>query len=400
MQSGKNAESMDNSAVCGDGEKVSAGAAALGGPGAADKYAAYAFGCFLRGISGQYAALKSLRLPEAWEELCAAAGPSMLSVPAEEVMKSGLGCGQGNWRLAVLLGDPVAHSLSPALHNAFNCYDKTCKYIYLTAKAAVGELDEFLSRWAEELPFMCGFNVTHPYKEKVFSFLSAGGRVTEEAAAIGAVNTVFRGSDGGAFGDNTDWSGWLRSWNSRIGLPIKGRRAVVFGAGGAARAVIYALLRSGISGVTIINSKARACRLIEHFKELQKQGRLPEAGLMQADVSPGSYEPGTIFVQATPVGQNPDSGFSVYSWPASDFSSKTAVNREQGGITACDLVYNPRVSEFLRLSIPYAGKSMGGAGMLIWQAVYARERFACGNGLECFQPEDAFIEALERDIFA
>ncbi|MGE5552803.1 MAG: shikimate dehydrogenase [Betaproteobacteria bacterium] len=158
-----------------------------------------------------------------------------------------------------LIGDPVAHSQSPAMQNA--------------AFAAAG-LDWVYLAWrvaSEALPAAVaglralrvrGFNVTIPHKVAILPLLD---ELAPEAEAIGAVNTVV-GRDGRWRGENTDAAGFLRSLVG-FGVDPGGRRVVLLGAGGAARAVGYALVRSGAAALHVANrTEERAHRLAEALR--------------------------------------------------------------------------------------------------------------------------------------
>ncbi|HJQ85248.1 MAG TPA: shikimate dehydrogenase, partial [Candidatus Binatia bacterium] len=135
-------------------------------------------------------------------------------------------------RLFGVLGDPVEHSLSPAMHNAAFAA-AGLPHLYLRHRVAPPALPEAL-REARTLR-MAGLNLTVPLKEAVLSLLD---RVTARAAEAGAANTIVFGDDGGLLGDNTDGAGFLRALRGRV--RVRGARAVVIGAGGSARAVATA----------------------------------------------------------------------------------------------------------------------------------------------------------------
>src|SRR5262249_51912740 len=150
----------------------------------------------------------------------------------------------GEARLFGVLGDPVDHSLSPAMQNAaFTACE--LPYLYLRYRVPADALPEAFAD-ARRLA-MGGLNLTVPLKEAALGLLDD---VTPEARRIGAVNTVVIG-DGRLAGDNTDARGFLRSLEGRVELG--GAHVVLIGAGGSARAVGTALATSGCTHVTIAN---------------------------------------------------------------------------------------------------------------------------------------------------
>lgn len=145
-----------------------------------------------------------------------------------------------------LIGDPVAHSVSPAMHNAaFAAHTLPDRYALWPTSAAL--LLERVASLRE--PQMRGANVTIPHKTAVMSLLDL---LEPDAQAIGAVNTIVREADGRLRGSNTDAPGFARAL-ATADYRVSSGRAVVLGAGGAARAVVYALVQGGIRSLVISN---------------------------------------------------------------------------------------------------------------------------------------------------
>ena len=193
----------------------------------------------------------------------------------------------GATRLAAVIGSPVRHSLSPALHNAaFAAVG--LDWVYLALEVPEGEVPEALAG-ARALG-LGGLSVTMPHKEAA---ARACDRVTDDAAALGAVNCVVIG-DGELVGHNTDGDGFLSAL--RIdGFDPEGVRCVVLGAGGAARSVALALARSGAEEVAILNrTEERARQAVEL---LGGCGRV-----LTADDAPDAIAEAYLVVNATSVG--------------------------------------------------------------------------------------------------
>ena len=259
----------------------------------------------------------------------------------------------GQTKLVGLIGYPVEHSLSPAMHNsAFTALGLNWCYVPLPVPPErVGEAIAGL----RALGFV-GANVTVPHKEAVMAYLD---HVTPEAQAIGAVNTIVVRE--GLIGYNTDWQGFLTALSER-GFDPQGKRAVVLGAGGAARAVVYALAQAGAQ-VTVLNrTLARAQALVQDFASL-----FPSLPLCFLPLTPQTLEEQTaeahLLVNTTPVGLWPEVDQSI--WPEDlTFPSHLAV---------FDLVYNPRQTKLLQQARAAGAKAIGGLGMLVHQGAAAFE---------------------------
>src|SRR5438552_2351375 len=160
----------------------------------------------------------------------------------------------GQARLFGVFGDPVDHSLSPAMHNAaFAAVG--LPHLYLRYRVAPAALATALAE-AKALG-MGGLNLTVPLKEPAIPLVD---RLTAAAERAGAVNTILFRPDGRMVGDNTDGDGFLRALRGRV--RPRGARSVIIGAGGSARAVASALGRAGCRSLTIANrTPARAERL-------------------------------------------------------------------------------------------------------------------------------------------
>ena len=260
----------------------------------------------------------------------------------------------GQTKLVGLIGYPVEHSLSPVMHNsAFVALNLNWCYVPLPVPPErLGEAVAGL----RALGF-AGANVTVPHKEAVMACLD---RVAPGAQAIGAVNTIAI-REGELIGYNTDWQGFLTALNEG-GFDPEGKRAVVLGAGGAARAVIYALAQAGAQ-VTILNrTPSRARALVRGFSPL-----FPPTSLTSLPLNPQTLREqaaqAQLLVNATPVGMWPEVGRSV--WP----EELTLPNH----LTVFDLVYNPRQTKLLQQARAAGAKTIGGLGMLVHQGAAAFE---------------------------
>jgi shikimate dehydrogenase len=260
--------------------------------------------------------------------------------------------------LVALLGRPVAHSLSPLMHNtAFRAQDVSHVYVaFEVAPQALGEAVAGLRALG-----LAGANVTVPHKEAVVEHLDA---LTERAEAVGAVNTLFWKKNGALTGDNTDAAGFLAPLEPRADR-LRGRNALIFGAGGAARAATYALLTSGFAlrRLTLAaRTPSRAERLAADLAPFDEKGALAVVPEGEAGEAVRSAH---LLVNATPLGMEPDPEGTPWS-DASDFS---------GGQLAYDLVYAPRETRFLHEAERQGATPIGGLEMLVGQAAASYRRW-------------------------
>jgi shikimate dehydrogenase len=247
-----------------------------------------------------------------------------------------------------LIGWPVEHSVSPAMHNAaFGALGLPWSYGLLPTPP--GRVKGALRRLVSQ--DYRGANVTVPHKQAVLPHLD---EVDETARAIGAVNAVVV-REGRLLGYNTDGDGFLAALQEE-GFEPAGRCALVLGAGGAARAVVAVLSRVGCS-VTILNrTVGRAAQLAEEFGGTGARAPVawvPEDVALQ-DLALSNFD---LLVNATSVGMWPQA--EACPWPETfSFPSHW---------TVFDLVYNPVETCLLALSRVAGAKAIGGLGMLVHQ---------------------------------
>ncbi|HBF37268.1 MAG TPA: shikimate dehydrogenase [Firmicutes bacterium] len=163
----------------------------------------------------------------------------------------------GSTTVLAVFGDPVSHSLSPLMHNAaFSALDWNCVYIPCRVQS---EQLSIAVRSIQALNWK-GVNITIPYKQAVQAELD---QISGDAEKSGSVNTIIN-RDNQLIGTSTDGIGFLRSLQEEGHFEVKEKNVILFGAGGAARAVIYSLINAGIKSLTIVNrnfEKANDLRL-------------------------------------------------------------------------------------------------------------------------------------------
>ncbi|KUK11050.1 MAG: Shikimate dehydrogenase [Clostridia bacterium 41_269] len=274
-----------------------------------------------------------------------------------------------------LIGHPIEHSLSPIMQNAAinHCGLDFC---YLAFNVLPENLEEAVKGMLS-LGFV-GFNVTIPYKEAVIKYID---ELDENACLIGAVNTVVI-KDGKTYGYNTDGKGFLESLK-KDGVLYKGKKILIIGAGGAAKAVATALAVEGALKITIANRNLkRAWELAEHIKKIGTESFA--VGLNSDEVLRFELRQADIIVNATPVGMYPNTNMI----PISDMS---CINPEA---VVCDLIYNPIQTLFLKTAREMGCKVIDGSGMLLYQGV---EAFRLFTGIK--PPVEVMYRALHDELW-
>ncbi len=279
-------------------------------------------------------------------------------------------------RLVGLIGHPIKHTYSPFIHNV--AFELTgLDYIYLPFNVLPVNLKSAI-KGLVALGYK-GFNVTIPHKVKVKEFMS---KVSEEASLVGAINTVLI-EEGKLYGYNTDVAGVLESLYS-FRKEISDNECVIIGAGGAARAVIYTLIKHfRPSKIHLLNrTEQRAETLRQFFKTKMKFDSFSVHELVPPDVKE-LIKNSSLIVNATSVGMYPDEDDSVL--PQKDMFSKDQI--------VFDLVYNPAQTKLLRIAQSSGAKTVDGIKMLVNQAAKSFEIWT-GEKMPVEQVEKALILKL------
>ncbi|HTZ82967.1 MAG TPA: shikimate dehydrogenase [Candidatus Acidoferrales bacterium] len=237
-------------------------------------------------------------------------------------------------RVYGVVGDPIAHSLSPAIMNAaFRRENVNAVYLALHAKT----LKDLLT-CVNEIPIH-GISVTMPYKEAILPFLD---NTDSHTTKVGACNTVVRAQDGKLYGFNTDTAGIVRPLERRLST-LEGARILVIGAGGAARAAVFGLKERGAE-VYILN------RTAAHAKKLAHQAR---ARLMKRpDLKKMAFD---VIVNATPVGMGN--------------SKETPLQeKEINARYIFDMIYDPPETRLMKLAKERGAQIIPGIEMFVHQA--------------------------------
>jgi shikimate dehydrogenase len=264
-----------------------------------------------------------------------------------------------------LIGFPLEHSLSPPLHQAAlqstGLIGEYRLYPVPTNPESIQQLRELVDMVRRQE--IHGLNVTIPYKEEIMVFLD---ELTTTARAIGAANTVAF-FDGQVLGDNTDASGFWADLTRLFPVLVdRPSTALLLGAGGAARAVAFALLQSGWKVIVAARRIKQAQELINNFSSTPEKASLeavylPSSGVGEWKVSRGV----ALIVNTTPVGMSPHT--SASPWPQGI--------RMPEGAFVYDLVYNPAQTLLVRQARQAGLMAASGLGMLVEQAALAFERW-------------------------
>jgi len=296
-------------------------------------------------------------------------------------------------KVFAILGHPVAHSLSPKLHNAvfhdLGLEDRTYGFCDIPPERLELVLEELRKGK------FSGFSVTIPYKQEVMKYLE---EISERAKKIGAVNTILSREDGTLFGDNTDYAGFAKSleeagvirpfikddfepWRVEGGnalKEVKRTTALILGHGGVAQSVIEVLHDNGYK-VTVATRRARKDRKDLHDrKDIEKlkdvDSRILVKGYDELDPE-GDYQ---MIVNTTPIGMHPhedETPLQDEHWYKQDR-------------VYMDVIYNPKKTLFLKKAEQAGAKTVTGDRMFLWQAVEQAKYFC--------EREEVPVKVMER----
>ncbi|HTE37443.1 MAG TPA: shikimate dehydrogenase [Reyranella sp.] len=277
--------------------------------------------------------------------------------------------------LVGLLGANIGQSLAPALHEDAAAAAGMVGHYHLmdVDGPRPRTLPELLA--AVRTAGFAGVNVTFPFKEAVIPLLD---EVSPEAAEIGAVNTVVFDPAGRSTGHNTDRSGFRAAFLAAFGADaVRGKAVLQLGAGGAGRAVAFALRDLGVSSLRLYDRDTRRARNL--CADLGGNCEVLDAPEPAAASVAG-------IVNATPIGMTGHDGLPM---------TPEVVQPHQ---VVADVIYTPLETEFLKAAKAKGARTMGGAGMCVHQAVRAFELFA-GRTPDLARMERTFIDAsTKRDV--
>ena len=265
-----------------------------------------------------------------------------------------------------VIGDPIEHSLSPWMHNAgYEASGIDAEYLRFHVEP---------SQLAEAVKGLCalgysGWNVTLPHKETIISLLDT---LTPAARRAGAVNTV-KIHEGQRIGHNTDGNGFIRSVEGKLD-GFKGKKAVLLGAGGAAKGIALALAEQGMQVHILNRTTDKASVLVELIKQW---GGTATSG----EFAPGDWiEDVDLLVQTTSVGLHGE----PFPFSLQAISERALV---------VDIIFNSRDTAFLNDAKKQGCRTLNGLGMLLYQGAYAWEFWLGGQA-----PVEAMRQALKDQL--
>ncbi len=257
-------------------------------------------------------------------------------------------------RICGIIGDPVEHSLSPAMHNA--AFKKAgLDYVYLPFKVTAGNLPGAITGLRSLN--LRGINVTIPHKVAVIPLID---ELEPMAEKIGAVNTIVN-DNGRLKGYNTDAAGFLKSLSAKD-IDPSDKKVVILGAGGVSRAIAFTLAEKAAE----INVMSRSRTIEEAGKLVSNLSRYSKNKTLATELNENNLkqalEYADILVNATSVGMNPD-------------ADKTLVPRKliKPGLVVFDVIYNPEKTRLIEDAEKAGAVVIGGLDMLIWQGALAFE---------------------------
>ncbi len=257
----------------------------------------------------------------------------------------------GHTRVAALIGSPARHSLSPIILNtAFDELGLDWRFVVFEVAPGEGRAAVAAVRTLD----LGGLSVTMPHKDAAYEAVDDR---TPVAAALGAVNCVFRDGDR-LVGDNTDGPGFVDSLRVDHGVDVAGRRCVLVGAGGAGRALAWALGQAGAADVAVVNrSPGPAQRTAELAGAV---GRVGDA----TDVAKAD-----VVVNATSI------GMAGRGRPGDEPALPVDADSLHSGQIVADIVYFPSETPLLAAAAARGATTVPGIGMLVHQAAHALRRW-------------------------
>jgi len=279
----------------------------------------------------------------------------------------------GKTQIVAVIGDPVSHSLSPKMHNAaFAALGMN--WVYIACRVVAQNVAEAVA--AVRALEWKGMNVTVPHKQAVISYLE---EVSDAAAAVGAVNTIVNRA-GKLFGDNTDVVGILRAATDGAGLSSWPEHVVVFGAGGAARGVIYALTTvEAVKRVTVLNRTASRAEALA--KELGGAKHVDAAPLDREHAARALADAGLI-VNVTSLGRG-------------ELAEESPVRDDwrclRPGVVCIDSNYSPPETRLMRQVRAAGGRPFNGIDMLVYQGA---------RSFELWTGRQAPVQEMKRALLA
>ena len=277
-------------------------------------------------------------------------------------------------KLVYLFGNPVEHSISPHMHNA--AYKKlNIDFEYIARQINGDDLRKAVE--SLKLPDVAGSNITVPYKEKIMPLLD---NIDEQAKLIGAVNTVVN-KNGQLYGSNTDYLGFIDSLKNDGGIIPAGKKVLILGAGGGARAVAVGLCQNAVGSLFIFDVEAEKAEKLSNGLKKNFKTSINTAG--SAEEIQELVNNMDILVNSTPVGM----------FPLEEFSPIDESIKLPKKMFVYDLVYNPSQTSLVKKAKASGAKAVTGLGMLVRQGAASFKLF---TGYDA--PVDIMMKAAQKAL--
>lgn len=254
----------------------------------------------------------------------------------------------GNTKILGIFGCPITHTLSPLMHNT--AIDKIgLDMVYLPFEVEPEDLGTAVN--AIRALNIIGVNITIPHKEAVIKFLD---EVSDDARLIGAVNTIVN-KNGRLIGYNTDGDGYLASLKRDLGFNVRGKNILILGAGGAARAIIFAIAKKGAKRIVIANRTIKkAVYIYNKFKGHFRGVEILTLGIDKQELKKRLID-ANLVINTTSASMEGKEDLEI---PFNAISKKAVVS---------DIVYKPLATRFLKNADRSGIKTHSGLGMLVEQ---------------------------------
>jgi shikimate dehydrogenase len=258
----------------------------------------------------------------------------------------------GKTRVCGVIGDPIEHTLSPIMHNAA-FHAQKFDYTFLAFKVKSAELENAVN--GMRALNIRGLNVTMPHKSAILKFLD---RVDLSAQIINSVNTILN-KDGKLFGFNTDGVGALKALKENK-VELKGRKVLLLGAGGAARAIAYSMAKES-DELAVLNRSLKPAQELAKLLEKTANKKIV-AGLLSPKEIQQNLQDSDILINATSVGMKPKADESL-----------VMPKLLRPNLAVMDIVYNPIETKLAKDAKAAGAKVVSGVEMLIYQGAASFE---------------------------
>lgn len=274
-----------------------------------------------------------------------------------------------------LVGEHIKNSLSPFIHMNFIRY-YSLNYSYLPFQIKINNLEKAII--GAKVLGIQGLNITIPFKEKTMELMD---EIDQAAKDIGAINTIVNKNEK-LYGYNTDYNGFILALKEEMNIKLSGKRAIVLGAGGAAKAVIFALTNEGCSAISIFNrTPERASKI-----KMQYSNTFPQCKIrtfpFQIKVLQEEIDKTDLLINTTPLG----------SWYYPDQNPLPKEIKFPSGIIFYDLIYYPDKTPLMHQAEINKNRILNGMPMLVYQAA---ESFYLWTGI---YPDQEIIKQILNKI--